>query len=234
MYPKLSCRVVSCRDRHGFAVVLVCPRRAAAVRLLARDTDAKIYAGSFPPSFDGKRMAGSRIRLLPEARGFVCASDDGVVSVISTLENHSDGDIQRVRRAMHGHSGFVTDCDVAPQGRAIVSSRYRLFPEHHTKDVGKAVKQRSPSTNHPFPNGTRRPEAWRGANQPPRLVPHGTSCGLAVIAPWFCLCDMKPFCSGMGRNTSHPAPVWPARRGVTQACRLDHARYASFALMFLV
>lgn len=64
------------------------------------------------------------IKLLPDARGFVCASDDGVLSAVATLEAGSESDLRRATFALHGHSGYITDCDTAASGHAVVSSRY--------------------------------------------------------------------------------------------------------------
>lgn len=61
---------------------------------------------------------------MPDKRGFVCASDDGVLSAVASLEAGSESDIRRATFALHGHSGFVTDCDTAPSGHAVLSSRF--------------------------------------------------------------------------------------------------------------
>lgn len=53
----------------------------------------------------------------------MCASDDGVLSAVATLEMHSESNLQRATLALHGHSGFVTDCDTATFGQTVVSSR---------------------------------------------------------------------------------------------------------------
>lgn len=63
------------------------------------------------------------IKVLPDQRGFVCAGDDSVISAVATLEVSSEEDIRRAAFALSGHSGFVTDCDTADCGHAILSSR---------------------------------------------------------------------------------------------------------------
>lgn len=72
------------------------------------------------------RLHRHSIKLLPDQRGFVCAAGDGVLSAVATLEVASESDLRRATFALTGHSGFVTDCDTAACGHAVLSSRYSL------------------------------------------------------------------------------------------------------------
>ncbi|CAM9325129.1 unnamed protein product [Ectocarpus sp. 6 AP-2014] len=62
------------------------------------------------------------IKILPDQRGYVCAGDDGALSAVATFETCSEEDLRRATFALTGHSSFVTDCDTAESGHAILSS----------------------------------------------------------------------------------------------------------------
>lgn len=47
-----------------------------------------------------------------------------MLSAVATLEATSEDEIRRATFSLTGHSGFVTDCDTAASGHAILSSRY--------------------------------------------------------------------------------------------------------------
>ena len=63
------------------------------------------------------------IKILPQQRGFVCAGDDGILSVVETLEVDASSDLRTVTTVLTGHRGFVTECDTLSCGQAILSSR---------------------------------------------------------------------------------------------------------------
>ncbi|CAM9099275.1 unnamed protein product [Ascophyllum nodosum] len=62
------------------------------------------------------------IKILPQQRGFVCAGDDGILSVVETLEVDASSDLRTVTTVLTGHRGFVTECDTLSCGQAILSS----------------------------------------------------------------------------------------------------------------
>jgi len=64
------------------------------------------------------------IKVLPDQRGYVCAGDDGALAAVASFEAASGAEIRRAALHLTGHSGFVTDCDVARTGHGILSSRY--------------------------------------------------------------------------------------------------------------
>lgn len=54
----------------------------------------------------------------------MCAGDDGALTAVASFEASSAAEIRRAALHLTGHSGFVTDCDVARTGHGILSSRY--------------------------------------------------------------------------------------------------------------
>eukprot|EP00752_Nemacystus_decipiens_P011893 g10545.t1 len=62
------------------------------------------------------------IKALPDQRGYVCAGDDGALTAVASFEASSVAEIRRAALHLTGHSGFVTDCDVARTGHGILSS----------------------------------------------------------------------------------------------------------------
>jgi len=87
------------------------------------------WACIFTPSYSGQRLTRHpqsdvdrirhSIKVLPDQRGYVCAGDDGALSAVASFE----ADIRSATLHLTGHSGFVTDCDVAETGHCILSSR---------------------------------------------------------------------------------------------------------------
>lgn len=112
-------------------LMLFCP--CVAEFHLTQWTSTPRFSCYFHLSFDAvcscRTTTECSIKLLQDRRGFVCASDDGVLSAVASLEAGSESDIRRATFALHGHSGFVTDCDTAPSGHAVLSSRYILMME---------------------------------------------------------------------------------------------------------